>query len=173
MASRASEPFSLGIEVTTDHEILERLRRAFDGGEMLGPVAEELIAAAEVEIGLRFPRSYRLFLKNFGAVHFAYDIAGLPVTRYTDAEPPYWSNVLDDTLRCRRASRGLIPHSYIPVSADGGDFVFYFETASPSDDGECPVVVLGPGKDGIQVASSFVEFIEKALACNLFPAEAE
>src|SRR5581483_11906810 len=47
--------------------------------ECSGPATEDEIAAAEKELGVQFPRSYRAFLRQFGAGYLnAYDIFGLP-----------------------------------------------------------------------------------------------
>jgi NADH dehydrogenase FAD-containing subunit len=61
---------------------------------------------------------------------------------------------------------------YVPIADDGTDYVFYLATKSGSSDGECPVVVLGPGFDGVEAAASFVDWIEEADAGRPFPAEA-
>jgi antitoxin YobK len=155
-----------------DREIVERLERALRGEQYLGPIKDAHIDAAERELEISFPRSYRLFLLHFGAAKAAYEIAGLPDTRSTDPDTPYWSNVIDVTLQMRRATRGNVPFSYIPISGDGADFTFYLDTSKIDCGGECRVVVLGPGMDDVQIASTFVEFIEKAQAGELFPATA-
>jgi hypothetical protein len=51
----------------------------FDSSE---PASEEEIAEAERELGVAFPRSYRVFLRYFGAASlYGYEIYGLPSDR--------------------------------------------------------------------------------------------
>jgi hypothetical protein len=149
--------------------ILERLRRAILDGQYPGPVAEADIAGAEETLGVRSPTSYRVFLKYFGAACLpsSYEIAGLGLGRCTDPTPPLWQHVVDVTAQMRRASRGAIQDEYIRFSSDGGDHAFYLDTANVDADGECPVVVLGPGRDRVIISPSFVEFVEGAVSGRL------
>lgn len=156
-----------------DDVILARLDVVFCSKECFGAVTEDRIAAAEAELEVSFPRSYRLFLSRYGAaVGDGFEVAGLPNTRATDPEPPFWENVIDRTLRLRRVSRGHIPMDYVPLASDGTDYMFYLATRSVGSDGECPVVVLGPGLHDIEAASSFLDWIERANEGRPFPAEA-
>lgn len=95
------------------------------------------------------------------------EIIGLGPGRSTDPEPPRWSHVVDVTTQRRRASRGHIPSAFIPISNDGGDYHFYIDTDKVDSCGECPVIVLGPGRDGNIVATNFVNFVELAVAGSL------
>jgi hypothetical protein len=149
--------------------ILDRLKRAIADGEHSGPVAEADIVAAEQELGVRFPTSYRVFLKHFGAVWLpsSFEVAGLGCGRCTDPEPPQWEHVVDVAAQMRRASRGSIPNEYVRFSSDGGDYAFYLDTGNVDANGESPVVVLGPGRDSAIVAQSFVEFVERAVSGRL------
>src|ERR1700722_12849374 len=95
--------------------MLERLRNAIGDGKYPGPVAEADIADAEETLGVRFPPSYRVFLKHFGAAWLPapYEVAGLGPGRCTDPTPPLWMHVVDANARRQRASRGIIPIEYI------------------------------------------------------------
>src|SRR5882672_4626946 len=124
-----------------EDSILDRLKGAIADGKRSGPVAEADIAAAEAELGVRFPTSYRVFLKHFGAAWLpsSFEVAGLGPGRCTDPTPPLWEHVVDVTAQMRRASRGFIPHEYIRFSSDGGDYAFYLDTGKVDANGECPV----------------------------------
>src|SRR5438067_1649509 len=114
---------------------------------VLGPVPEERIALAEQDLGLTCPPSYRAFLRRFGAGFlFGYEIAGVPLERCTDAEPPPWTHVVDDTLGYRRGAQ--LPEPYVVISSDGGDYWFLLDTSRVDAAGECPVLIWGPGADG-------------------------
>ena len=134
------------------------LEALLSGGDTAGPVTAAGIETAEKELGVEFPESYRLFLEKFGAaVCGPADIAGIFEHPAPD-QCPYWQDVVALTKQVRHVSRGHIPNSYIPICDDGGDYMFYLDTAQLTEDGECPVVVLGPGRDGIVAADSFAEF---------------
>jgi antitoxin YobK len=133
---------------------------ALDGGYAAGPATEDLIVGAERRLGLIFPRSYRWFLLNYGAVIArGFWVAGV---FHAEDEPPAWSNVVTYTNQLRRASSGELPETYVAISDDGGDFKFYLDTARSSHAEECPVVMLGPGADEVPVAEDFFEFIVRA-----------
>jgi hypothetical protein len=92
----------------------------------------------------------------FGAVFGnGFEISGLDPDR---RDPPLWSDVVDGTLGARSASRGHIPNHYILISDDGGDYSYYMDTSVTDSRGECPVIVLGPGAEGV-VARDFDEFL--------------
>jgi hypothetical protein len=149
-------------------QILERLRRVIGDGQYAGPVAEAEIQAAEKELGVRFPMSYRVFLKHFGAAWLpSYEVAGLAPGRSTDPTPPLWAHVIDVTAHMRRASRGFIPKEYIRFSGDSGDYGFYLDAGNVDTNQESPVIVMGPGRDGVVIAPSFVEFVERAVEGRL------
>ncbi len=98
-----------------------------------------------------------------------YEIAGLPNTQSADSEPPYWSNVIDQTLAIRRVSQGSIPVAFVLISNDGGDYNYWLDTTAWDQDSDCRVVELGPGPHGIPVADSFIDFVEKVKAGVRYP----
>jgi hypothetical protein len=93
------------------------------------------------------------------ALYMGLEIAGLPAIDQSDHEPPLCSNVVTTTLQIRRSSRGLILNSYVFVSDDGGDYKFFLDSGRPNSNGECPVVVLGPGADAVVIAEDFCDFV--------------
>src|SRR5262245_2907059 len=125
----------------------DRLKFALRDAKSFGPVSDELISQAECALGVTFPKSYRAFLRLFGAsLGHGYSLAGLFQTDSAQ-EPPMWTDVVSSTLRIRRVSRGHISSSLIFISDDGCDDAFYLDTARRDCDSESPVVVLGPGRD--------------------------
>jgi len=94
-------------------------------------------------------------------------MTGLAKEDVSDGEPPMWWDVVASTLQIRRASRGFIPNQYVLISGDGGDYNFYLDTSRPDALGECPVVVLGPGADGIIVAKNFFDFVARSFAGSI------
>ncbi|MGD9367955.1 MAG: SMI1/KNR4 family protein [Desulfobacteraceae bacterium] len=154
----------------TEKEITQRLQKALREQPCFGTVAEERIREAETTLGVSFPRSYRVFLKSFGA---SYGLAGcvlsgLPLTRRWDSAPPEFSNVIDDTELARKACGEHLPHEYVAISSDGCDCQFYLDTSRTDATEECLVIALGPGRDTDVAAASFLEFVEK-LASGVDP----
>ncbi len=120
--------------------------------ECSGPATEDEIAAAEKALGVRLPRSYRAFLRQFGAGYLnAYDIFGLPGDRL-------WG----DVVMMNQIAPNPRPSHLVKFTDDVGDYGFYLDTSRIGGDGECPVVVFGPGEDGCVVADNFLDFLRKA-----------
>jgi hypothetical protein len=133
---------------------LAELARAWDGTplDFSGPVSDKEITAAERDLGITFPRSYRAFLRHFGAGDlYHYEIYGLPSDRL-------WGHVV--TMN-QRASRRL-PKHYLKFTDDIGDYAYYLDTSRMDLDGECPVVVFGPVEEGEVVAENLLDFLRQA-----------
>jgi antitoxin YobK len=141
-----------------------RLDLALRGATCHGPVSEAVITSAEARLDVQFPPSFRVFLRHHGASFGkGLELAGLPVSDWNVPEQmPQWSDVLAETLRSRQNRNGPLPFHLLPISHDGTDFEYLLDIRSRSADGECPVVVLGPGRELDRVAESFVEFVERS-----------
>jgi hypothetical protein len=145
-------------------DIFSQMSAVINLGRTAGGSSDERIAQAESTLGVRFPRSYRIFLGSFGAGAIGHiEVAGLSASEIS-GKPPRWSDVVRDTLRARRVSHGTIPESLVLIAGDGTDYTFFIDTAKRSDEDECPIVVLGPGADGVVAARDFMEFLNKAAA---------
>jgi len=132
-----------------------------------GPASLDDIRDAEVSLETSFPPSYHQFLEIFGAaVGVGVDLAGLFVHEDPD-RPPYWQHVVVVNQQVRRASRGSIPNTHILFCDDGMDHSFYMDRTIVYNDGESPVVVLGPGRDDVLVARSFDEFARRWIRNDL------
>lgn len=120
--------------------------------ELAGPISEDHIAAAEEELGVVFPPSYRTFLRHFGAgnVHFM-EIYGIPGDRL-------WGDVV---MMTQLASPAL-PNHYVKLSEDFGGCAYCLDTSRPTENGECPVVTVAEGMKDRVVANSFLDFLRKA-----------
>lgn len=128
--------------------------RVLDDGDCAGPASDSLVKSAEDSLRVEFPAEYRNFLRQYGAaLLLGVEIYGL-AQRADPAEPPIWS----DLRTLARQSVAGLPADLIPVSDDGGDYRFYLRSGN-----ESPVLVYGPGLNGIQVASSFSEFVLRAV----------
>jgi hypothetical protein len=114
-----------------------------------GPANEEAIEAAERELGLRFPLSYRAFLRRFGSGNFnGFEIFGLPGDRL-------WG----DVVMMNQLARRPIPSRHLRFMEDVGDYTYCLDTGRTDETGECPVVIFGPKAAGSVAASSFLAFL--------------
>ncbi|GHB80458.1 hypothetical protein GCM10010331_79910 [Streptomyces xanthochromogenes] len=101
----------------------------------------EMISEAEEALGLKFPPSYLLFLKEFGTC----DIGGAEffgVYRTEAGGSQLWGSSYE-TLDAR--SQWDMPHSLIAVQHDGMGGTVVLDSAQPSPDGEYPVLVWDAG----------------------------
>lgn len=148
---------------TSDDDVLRLIRGFLGGARVAGPVPAAAIAAAEAELGVVFPRSYRIFVANFGAaLGPGFEVAGMLSSSTTAAEPPMYSDVVVETRRFRAAS---VPPGLVPISSDGCDAVYCLDTSLQSGSHEAPVIIWGPVSDhGQVVASDFLQFLRSASA---------
>jgi len=148
----------------TSDELARRLETLLSGADVAGPLSTERVDRVETELGVVLPRSYRVFLEKWGACNLPeLTVAGVDPARVDESECPYWDDCVRATLALRRASRDHLPKDLVFISDDGGDYKFYLDTAVRDTDGECPVLVLGPGMDGDILATSFLAFLERAV----------
>ena len=109
--------------------------------EVAGPAAEEKVAAAEEELGNRFPPSYREFLRRYGSLGIPTDLAvvhdfvGLP----TDLGGPD-TDVVATTLGAR-ADKRLGDHLIVVGKGANAAEWFCLDTGRPGASGECPVLL--------------------------------
>jgi hypothetical protein len=140
---------------------LEKVRRAQEliaragGGEFEGPKPASLVAKAEAELGLVFPPSYRLFLRELGCG----SIRGFETYGVVDED--FARSSLPDaiwlTLEARR--NGGLHRRYVIVGALGDGSFDCLDTAHLDASGEAPVVQLSAEfEDPVKLADSFGDY---------------
>lgn len=140
-------------------ESIVLLHEVMGSAECAGCLSEESVSEAELVLSVSFPPSYRDFLLNFGAAEVGfYRIAGIAAEQAM-LTPPRWLNVVTHSNQLRRSFGDLLPRGHIAISDDGGENKFFLDTSTSNSEGECPVVVLGPGRDGVIVAPDFAHFV--------------
>ncbi len=118
-----------------------------------GEKSEELIAAAEAELGVKFPDSYRHFLRKFGNGGFyGREFYGLIDAGFTRCVPDAVGLTLDD-----REQFGL-PHHLVRIHEVGEGTSMALDTSVWFDEYECPVVEYFLTGPPTELASSFGEF---------------
>ena len=106
--------------------------------EVAGPVAEEAVAAAEVELGTSFPPSYREFLRRYGALGIPTDLA--VVHDFVGLRASIDADVVATTLSAR-ADKQLADHLIVVGKGANAAEWFCLDTGRPHDSGEYPVLL--------------------------------
>lgn len=123
----------------------------------VGSRPDSLIEKGELRLGLKFPPSYREFLKKYGAGYFAGEsYYGLIGENFEDSGHPdgIWLNI---------SSRSYgVPNHLVIVNGLGEGTEFAIDTSKPDQKGECPIVAVPIGYQGgfdlEVIANSFGEF---------------
>lgn len=141
----------------------ELIRANAEAARFAGPRAESLIEAAERALGVRFPPSYRSFLRALGAGSIrGREFYGVIDDDWSAPGPP---DAIGTTLAERAGSR--LPEELVIVGAseDGGWYVLDCGATEPG--GETPVLIWAHAAGG-RVADDFGEFfamlVEEAVA---------
>jgi antitoxin YobK len=126
--------------------------------------AAELVERAEAVLGVRFPPSYRTFVRELGAGDVAgEEFYGITSDEFVDSSVP---NGIWLTLREREDS-GLPEHLVIVYEDDEGDY-YTLDTSKEGSESENPVVLWIPGAsqpddDLEQVADDFGTFFRETV----------
>lgn len=110
---------------------------------MSGPKSDQLIQKAEEALGLKFPPTYRLFLKDFGCAGISrFEIYGLTKNSREDFEEGTAPNGIWLTLDERKTGA---PHHFIVIGSTGYGPLYVLDASHPNDEGEYPVMLWMPG----------------------------
>jgi cell wall assembly regulator SMI1 len=132
------------------------------------PVGEEAIAAAEQQLGVTFPASYRWFLAKYGVADWPDYIYGLCTN-------PLYHSVVETTIANRTTLHPHIPDAYIPFAPDGGGNHYCLKCDELAD-GECPIIFwdhdCGEDQEIDVTHDSFLSWLEETIE-NQFEFEEE
>jgi len=150
MKNDAHENYSAAAKLIAKHQNL---------ASFVGPRTDSLIEKAEKYLKVKFPPSYRAFLKEFGAGSFgSTSIEGLH-----DAK---WQGFRTDAVWLTQDIRdggGFADH-LIAVHQFGDGEVFCLDLSRSAKNGEAPVVAVTPGaaedtSDADEIAPDFGTFL--------------
>lgn len=138
--------------------IENEMKLSGDEPAFAGGASDEMIAVFEGSLGVKFPPSYRLFLKKFGALSFGGDTYyGITKSGLTAKAVPSVFFATKDARDLRDADSTMIV-----VKASGYGPIFSIDTSQLSPTGESPVVQteLCFKRDGVKTVlhDSFEEF---------------
>ena len=145
----------------------DRLAQVFSGREVAGPASQNEISDIEEKLHVSLPPSYRTFLLEYGAAWLdaPYMIDGIR----PEPEPghtPLHGDVLSTNLSFRRGDKTGFFQKLVLITTDGSECYIYLDTNKVRTDGECPVIVIAPGVDSLELAPSFLDFVEKTAICD-------
>ncbi|MBN9693383.1 MAG: SMI1/KNR4 family protein [Verrucomicrobia bacterium] len=145
------------------NQIRQLIKSAEESGttiEFYGPQSEETIALVEQALGIRFPREYRIFLREFGGGG-AVDtpLSGIWPSNPFDAGR---GSVFGDTVRAR-VENGL-PERYVVVYRDDDiRELWVIDTFEVKADGTVPVLgfpAMRPTERCVRIADSYGALVE-------------
>ena len=134
----------------------EEFRKICEQSETLGNISEEYFEYSEKELGVSFPKEYRDFLLEFGALlGNGFEIYGL-IPEENQDECSLWQNVVTVTKQMRFSKQaGTENKNMIPISCDGMETNYFIN--SGSSDIEIWAITYEEKK---LVASSLLEFVK-------------
>ena len=143
-------------------EAFRLIKKNKDKADFEEPKSEELIAAAEMKLGLKFPPTYRLFLKNYGCG----DIAGIEIYGIVNNNLGLRGVPNGIWLTLDERETGELPLHFIIISDTGDGYWYCLDTSQTDTDGENPIVIWGlnmPEKNKQKVSNDFGEFLLEEL----------
>ena len=112
-----------------------------DQKDFNGEKSENLLCMAEEALDIKFPPTYRYFLKNHGCGGIdGFEVYGLIDERFA---PLYSSDTVGITLDARKQYN--LPKEFIIISDTGDGYWYALDSSYPNKDGEYPVVICGLG----------------------------
>jgi hypothetical protein len=127
-------------------------------------VSEDVMLDAERFLGMRFPPSYRWWLRRYGAGYLGgHELQGLAPVKPSERDPSelFVGDVVGTArLNCARGH----PKHLIELLNRDGDEIYYLDMSRVAEDGEAPVVCWSiDGHSYRDIAVSFAAFLEHEL----------
>ncbi len=141
-------------------QAFQLIEENIDQADFCGPIDKEKIASAEDILGIKFPKSYSLFLQKFGAGDIAgIEIFGIIKDPTTDGQSI--PNGIWLTLDLRE--RLNLQKEYLVVSETGYGPYYVIDTSITNESSESPVYMWSVSYKKEKVADSFGEFLFEEL----------
>jgi len=155
-----------------DDHILGEFDQLFDARvrtycDIAGPASETDVDAAEMAIGLDFPKSYRLFLSRYGAFNTGFiNVYGLfdEATQADDGFRPVAE--LTNFYRTTDIVESLKSGEIIFIAEDQDGISFYTD-ATETVDGQIPVFASNDTYVHQKVAGDFLEFLRQIIQSDI------
>lgn len=127
---------------------------------------EKVIAEAEVNLNLKFPKSYRLFLQELGCGGIDWlEIYGIPQNNLNLCSIPNAIWLTLDERNCSNIDKNVI------LIAQSDEYFYAIYCCNSDNDGENPIIDYNPNKrieDCEVIAKNFEEFLKNSVndVCN-------
>lgn len=155
-------------------DVIDELVSAHSDSECdldFGPSPSGSVPRIEAEFGVTLPKSFKSYLEEYaGGMMFGYEIFGVP-TEASKTTPDSDTSAIVDIVKANERMRSHFPAGHIFICSDGGDFQFFLDAAELSNEVECPVLMYGPGAEGLRVADSFADFLTRIAEQHSFVTE--
>lgn len=138
-----------------------------DEADFEGPRDESLVASAEEALGLRFPPTYRRFLRACGAGDMgAREYYGVIDDNWSTPGPP---DAIGTTLDERE--QWDLPEPFVIIAATGDGSWYVLDTEQTDQHGENPVLIWTSNASSLddppeRVADDFGAFFSEAVPSN-------
>ena len=135
-------------------KVFQIIEDNIEDADFVGEIGENQIEKAEQITSVRFPTSYKKFLRKYGAGDiFGIEIYGIIADPDTDGQAI--PNVV--WLHQQLVSEGM-SKAFIPVSDSGDGCYYVLDTSQMNDKEECPVLLLNPGN--LQSEKAYEDFAD-------------
>ena len=139
----------------------EIIENNIESSDFCGPISAGKVSSAEEILGLKFPKSYSMFLEKYGAG----DIAGIELFGIIK-DPATDSQMIPNgiwlTLNLREESN--LPQELVVVSETGYGPYYVIDTSLKDNNLESPVYIWDIGDQRERVSDTFGEFLSSLLA---------
>lgn len=132
------------------------IEQNIDDADFAGPIALEKISSAEEILGVKFPKSYCLFLQKYGAG----DIAGIEL--YGIIKDPAIDGYMVPNgiwLTQQLRKEVTLPKDLVVVSATGYGSYYVIDTSIKDTNFESPVYLWDVGNQREKTSDSFGNFL--------------
>jgi len=151
------EELERALAVGTEHDVIE----------LGGSVPEKSVSEIELHLGVRFPPSYREFVRRVGFCSI------LSREFYGITKSGLFASAIPSVVFATKSEReaGGLPQELLVIEESGGDETFVIDTRATRADGEAPVRVWTPAfrdsPDLTAVAADFGEYLLDAVEAAL------
>ena len=148
----------------TIENVFQLIEDNIDEADFCEPIGLEKIKRAEEILGVKFPKSYFMFLEKYGAG----DIAGIEI--YGIIKDPEIDGIgvpngIWYTQNLRKEYD--LPKEYVVVSETGYGPYYIIDTSLKNEEGESPVYMWEVGNQKVKEFDSFAEFFHTLLEESL------
>ena len=143
----------------SSYELAKRAIAGQTAVHSIGPISDRVVENAELLLGVRFPPSYKQFLREFGCLGLiGEEIYGIVNENLATGPVP---NGIWLTLDQR--AKFSLPKQFVIIQSTGFGGWYAIDTSKENHIGECPVVLVDVFQQAIETVA--LDFGEHLLNC--------